>query len=164
MIFFSPVPPSSLCCLHAATVSHEQLSPFQPWSRRTGRNSTDWYRCLRKGNRTCLPAASVRWTSLWGIFLFLLSTKGSNAMAPCAWTKQWISPRLLLTVNWGDPPSRWRWESRSHRMKTTVCRRLHEESVPNRRTLMVNISYKILWQGDIECNSIARREHVYVRL
>lgn len=129
-----PLSVSLICCVLNATVSCEQPSPCRPWSRRKGRNSTGWYRSLRKGIRTCLPAASVRWTSLWGISSFLLSTKGSNAMAPCAWTRQWISPLLPRMASWGERPIPWRWVSRSRQRTTIACQRLLEESVPNRKT------------------------------
>lgn len=125
---------SLICCVFNAAVSHEQLSPCHPWFWRKGRNSTGWYRSLRKGTRTCLPAASVRWTSLWGISSFLLSTKGSNATAPHAWTRLWISPLLPRMASWGEHPILWRWASRSRRRTTIACQRLLEESVSNRKT------------------------------
>lgn len=130
----SPLSVSLICCVLNAAVSHEQPSPCRPWSRRKGRNSMGWYRSLLKGTRTCLPAANVRWTSLWGISSFLLSTKGSNAMAPCAWTRQWISPLLPRMASWGEHPTPWRWASRSRRRTTIACQRLLEESVRNRKT------------------------------
>lgn len=149
-----------LACVHYSTqslifpllfvpsVSHMdsscmQPSPCQPWSRRRGRNSAGWYRYLQRETRTCSPVASVRWTSLWETSLFSLSTKGSSAMALCAWTKQWISPPRPRMVSWGERPTPWRWASRSRRRMTTAYRRLLEESVPNRKTLQVISSHVI---------------------
>lgn len=131
-----PVCPSVclICCVLVAVASREQPNPCCLWSQRKGRNSTGSYRSLRKGTRTCLPAASVRWTSLWGISSFLLSTKGSNAMAPRAWTRQWISPLLPRMASWGERPILWKWVSRSRRRTTIACQLLLEESVPSRKT------------------------------
>lgn len=134
--------------LFVPSVSHMdsscmQPSPCQPWSRRRGRNSAGWYRYLQRETRTCSPVASVRWTSLWETSLFSLSTKGSSAMALCAWTKQWISPPRPRMVSWGERPTPWRWASRSRRRTTTAYRRLLEESVPNRKTLQVISSHVI---------------------
>lgn len=122
-----------------------QPSPCQPWSRRRGRNSAGWYRYLQRETRTCSPVASVRWTSLWETSLFSLSTKGSSAMALCAWTKQWISPPRPRTLSWGEHPTPWRWASRLRRRMMTAYRRLLEESVPNRKTLQVTSSNVIFF-------------------
>lgn len=120
--------------------SRVQPSPSQPWSRRTDRNSAGWYRYLRRETRICSPVASVRWTSLWETSLFSLSTKGSSAMALCAWTKRWISPPRPRMVSWGEPPTLWRWASRSRQRTMTAYRRLLEESARNRKTIQVTSS------------------------
>lgn len=59
-----------------------QPNLLKPFSLMTNLNMAHWE--LRKGTTTSSLVASVRWTSRWGTFLFLLSTNGNNAMAVSA--------------------------------------------------------------------------------